>query len=339
MMTHEELEEAVPLYAIGALDRPERQALEAHLLSGCATCHAALKDYQGVAALLPFGLNPAVPPRTLKAKVMASRTSGAVVSSDEKQAARSSLEPGDWMNHLFPPINPVRSWTLQLALGFASVLLLAGIGFVAWNAYSRNAREAQQIDQLQTALQREALKVTALQKDTAEREKVLRQAREELDLQRNDLTELRETLVQREAELDNVRTLLSQRDASMQRLVRQQEEFSALLKSPHAKVVALSGSELAKESGAFLLFDPVTKKAWLYAFNLPALPSGKVYQLWAIDEKPVSAGVFNPDPGQKGRLMIRNLPDFSRMKTFAISVEPTGGRPQPTGAIYLMGQT
>jgi anti-sigma-K factor RskA len=125
----------------------------------------------------------------------------------------------------------------------------------------------------------------------------------------------------------------------MQRLVRQQEDFSTLLKSPHAKVVALSGSELAKESGAFLLFDPVTKKAWLYAFNLPALPSGKVYQLWAIDEKPVSAGVFNPDPGQKGRLMIKSLPEFSKMKTFAISVEPTGGRPQPTGAIYLIGQT
>ena len=128
-MTHKELEEAVPLYAIGALDRPERQALEAHLLSGCATCHAALKDYQGVAALIPFGLSPAVPPSTLKAKVTASKTSGAVVSSDEKQAARSSLEPGDWMNHLFPPISPVRSWTFQLALGFASVLLLAGIGF------------------------------------------------------------------------------------------------------------------------------------------------------------------------------------------------------------------
>ena len=30
-MTHEELEEAVPLYAIGALERSERQAIEAHL--------------------------------------------------------------------------------------------------------------------------------------------------------------------------------------------------------------------------------------------------------------------------------------------------------------------
>ena len=49
-MTHEELEESVPLYAAGALDRIERPALEAHLLSGCASCHSALKDYQSVAA-------------------------------------------------------------------------------------------------------------------------------------------------------------------------------------------------------------------------------------------------------------------------------------------------
>src|SRR5207253_846074 len=57
-MTHDALEESVPLYAAGALDRIERQALEAHLLSGCASCHSALKDYQSVAALLPLALTP-----------------------------------------------------------------------------------------------------------------------------------------------------------------------------------------------------------------------------------------------------------------------------------------
>jgi hypothetical protein len=51
-MKHEELEESVPLYAAGALDRVERQALEAHLLSGCASCHSTLKGYQSIAALL-----------------------------------------------------------------------------------------------------------------------------------------------------------------------------------------------------------------------------------------------------------------------------------------------
>lgn len=36
-MTHEELESAVPLYAAGTLEQTKRQALDAHLLSGCAS--------------------------------------------------------------------------------------------------------------------------------------------------------------------------------------------------------------------------------------------------------------------------------------------------------------
>ena len=59
-MTHDALEESVPLYAAGALDRIERQALEAHLLSGCASCHSALKNYQSIAALLPLARSGAL---------------------------------------------------------------------------------------------------------------------------------------------------------------------------------------------------------------------------------------------------------------------------------------
>jgi anti-sigma-K factor RskA len=121
--------------------------------------------------------------------------------------------------------------------------------------------------------------------------------------------------------------------------MRQSEEVIALLKSPSSKVVSLAGSDVAKDAGALFLFDLATKKAWLYAFNLPQLPGGKVYQLWAIDERPVSAGIFGVDSGQKGRLLIKNMPGLSRMKKFAVTLEPDGGRPQPTGAIYLVGQT
>ena len=116
-MTHEELEDAVPLYAIGALERSERQAIEAHLLSGCAACHAALKDYQTVASLLPFGLTPATPPNTLKAKIMMAPTPIAGAVEAEQAGPKSSLEPGEWMNHLFPPIAPARSLPFRLAMG------------------------------------------------------------------------------------------------------------------------------------------------------------------------------------------------------------------------------
>ncbi len=338
-MTHEELEEAVPLYAIGALERTERQAIEAHLLSGCASCHAALKDYQSVASLLPFGLTPATPPKTLKAKIMAARNPIPAAAESEKATVRPSLEPGEWMNHLFPPISPVRSWPFRLAMGIAAVLIVAGAAYLGWLYYTQTTHSSGQIEQLQAALQKEAARATALQTEIKQREQSLGELKSELEQKATELTDLKDQLIQRDAELDDLRTQLAQRDTSMLRLARQNEEVTNLLKSPASKVVALSGSDMAKEAGAFLLFDPVTKKAWLYAFNLPALPSGKVYQLWAIDDRPVSAGIFGVDSGQKGRLLIRSLPEFSRMKKFAVSIEPEGGRPQPTGAIYLIGQT
>ncbi|MGZ8383177.1 MAG: anti-sigma factor domain-containing protein [Nitrospira sp.] len=337
-MTHEELEEAIPLYAIGALERSERQAIEAHLLSGCAACHAALKDYQTVASLLPFGLTPATPPNTLKAKIMSAPAPLAGAAEMEKPAGRSSLEPGEWMNHLFPPIAPARSWPFHLAVGFAACALVAGGSYLAWLSYSQSTQHSGEIQRLQTAVQQATARMTTLQSDLQQREQAVGTLKSELDQRATEVAELRDQVIQREAELEDVRTQLTQRDSSLQRLARQNEEFVSFFKNPASKVVSLSGSEMAKSAGAFLLFDPVTKKAWLYAFNLPALPNGKVYQLWAIDDKPVSAGVFGLDTGQKGRMLIKNLHEFSRMKKFAVTVEPDGGLPQPTGAIYLVGQ-
>jgi anti-sigma-K factor RskA len=336
-MTHEELEEAVPLYAIGALERSERQAIEAHLLSGCAACHAALKDYQNVASLLPFGLTPATPPNTLKSKILMAPASATSQTETEQPGPRSSLEPGEWMNHLFPPITPARSLPFRFAMGFAAVVVVFGGGYLAWMTYTQTAQRSGEILQLQAAVQQEASRVTSLQSELRQREQALQSLKSDLEQRTTEVAELRDQLLQREAELDDAHAQLTQHDSSLQRLARQGEEFVGVFKNSSSKVVSLSGSDMAKSAGAFLLFDPSTKKAWLYAFNLPALPNGKVYQLWAVDEKPVSAGVFALDAGQKARMLIKNMAEFPRMKKFAVTIEPDGGRPEPTGAIYLIG--
>ncbi|MBS0172294.1 MAG: anti-sigma factor [Nitrospira sp.] len=337
-MTHEELEEAVPLYAIGALERSERQAIEAHLLSGCTACHAALKDYQTVASLLPFGLTPATPPNTLKAKIMMAPSSTTSHADTEPSAPRSSLEPGEWMNHLFPPITPARSLPFRFAMGFAVLAILVGGGYLAWLSYTQAQQRSGEIQQLQAAVQQSSTRVATLQTELQQRDQQLGAVKSDLEQRTTEVAELRDQLLQREAELDDAHAQLTQHDSTLQRLARQSEEFAGLFKNPTSKVVSLSGSEIAKSAGAFLLFDPATKKAWLYAFNLPALPSGKVYQLWAIDDKPVSAGVFALDAGQKARMLIKHMGEFPKMKKFAVTVEPDGGRPEPTGAIYLIGQ-
>ena len=338
-MTHEELEESVPLYAAGALDRSERQALEAHLLSGCVSCHAALKGYQSVAALLPLALSPITPPRSLKATIMAERNPAPLpAEAAPNESARQSLEPGEWMNHLFPPVAPARSSSLPWALGFATLLIVAVGGYVAWSVSTERSITTSNIQQLEASLKETSTKFENLQHEVSGQANTLTELRNELQQRMNEVAEAKEQLTKREAELEEMRVQLSQR-ANTRAVEAPQDELATLLRIPNAKTVSLSGSDMAKQAAGFLLYDSRSQKAWLYSINLPESPAGTTYQLWAIYDKPVSIGTFNIDTGKTAHLLVKKVPSFADAKTFAVSLEPSGGRPQPTGPIYLLSQS
>ena len=71
---------------------------------------------------------------------------------------------------------------------------------------------------------------------------------------------------------------------------------------------------------------------------LPSAPSDKSYQLWLVpmNGAPISAGVFNPQNGEMSHMM-KKLPAGVTAKAFAVSLEPAGGVPQPTGPMVLVG--
>jgi hypothetical protein len=327
-MTHEELEEAVPLYAAGALDRAERQALEAHLLSGCQPCHSALKEYQSVASVLSFGLSPIQAPRALKAKIMAARNPDSLaIDNSVKEPGRPSLEPGEWMNHLFPPIVPARSFSLPWAIGFATLLIVGLGGYLVWTYTLRLSDDASKIRLLEGSLLEQTTKVANLQRDVSTRDRVLAELQVDAQRKANDAIELKSQLMEREVELDTARAQLS----AVVRGKVPQDELSAVL--------TLSGSDMAKQASALLLYNPTTQKIWLYSAHLPECPRGTAYQLWAIDQRPVSVGTFHMDAGETSHLLVKRLPEFAKAKKFAVSLEPAGGRPQPTGPIYLIGQS
>ena len=338
-MTHEELEESVPLYAAGALDRTERQALEAHLLSGCASCHSALKDYQAVAALLPLGLSPTRPPRSLKATIMAERNSAPIsAEAAHKEPARPSLEPGEWMNHLFPPVAPARSFSLPWAIGLATLLILGVGGYLAWNVAAERSVDTSKIQQLEVSLQEKSTKLASLHREVGDQTKALAELRNEMQQRANEAADAKEQLAQRDAELEEIRVQLSQRGGA--RTVRTpQDELATLLQIPNVKAVSLTGSDMAKRAAGFLLYDSRTQKVWLYSVNLPECPTGTTYQLWAILDKPVSIGTFHMDRGHTAHLLVKKVPSFTDAKTFAVSLEPSGGRPQPTGPMYLLSRS
>ena len=338
-MTHDALEESVPLYAAGALDRVERQALEAHLLSGCASCHSALKDYQSIAALLPLALSPTKPPHSLKSTIMAKRNPVPIpAEAAPNEPARQSLEPGEWMNHLFPPVAPARSSSLPWALGFAALLIVAAGGYFAWNVSTQRSLATSNIQQLEASLQEKSAKLAAVQRDLSDQAKTLVELRNELQQRTHDVAEAKEQLAQREAELEETRVQLSQQGGA-RTVGTPQDELAALLRIPNVKAVSLTGSDVAKRAAGFLLYDARTQNVWLYSMNLPESPAGTTYQLWAIHDKPVSVGTFNMDIGETVHLLVKKAPSFTAAKTFAVSLEPSGGRPQPTGPIYLLSRS
>lgn len=334
-MSHELFEETIPLYAAGALEREERQALEAHLLSGCASCHAALKEARAVAALLPYGLPPAAPPPGLRSQLLAKLApppTTTPASSRKEPAAR--LEPGEWMRHVIPP---APRWYTHPAV--APVLALLLIGSLAYAVAVRLQADDQR-QQVELTLQSELARLAALQRQVREQETLLASMRQEVDQRAGSMDDLRETLARQEGEIDALRQQLASREqeaAGLRRALAQKDDLLAFLHSPRVKVVSLAGSAFAENAGAFVLFDPESRKAFLYGFNMPPLPAGKTYQLWAIMDKPVSAGTFGIDTGHKCRHMAKGIPNPSRITQFAVSLEPEGGRPQPTGDIYLAG--
>lgn len=208
-MSHDELEGAVPLYAVGALERVERQALEAHLLSGCIPCYARLKEYQSVAMALPFGLTITPPPRALKGKIMSSRLSPPTTESETHPRSKPSLEPGEWMNHLFPPSStPATSYAWALGTILFAVLLI--VMLFGWNSSTQMAENMEKLAQLQSQVNETSTMLATLKQQLSERTELLVQTREELQRRMAELAEVKNQLIQRETELDELKVLLIQ---------------------------------------------------------------------------------------------------------------------------------
>jgi hypothetical protein len=138
---------------------------------------------------------------------------------------------------------------------------------------------------------------------------------------------------------------LKERLSALQNSARQLEKQAAeertvldLLTAPDTlKVTLVSGSShLVPEGKAF--YNP-QKGLIFYAANLPPLPLTRTYQLWLVptNGNPISAGVFQVDAHGNGQVLLPKLPPGVAAAAFAVTVEPAGGVPQPTGPKVLIG--
>ena len=87
-----------------------------------------------------------------------------------------------------------------------------------------------------------------------------------------------------------------------------------------------------------VVWNPAADLVWFGAKDLSQLPKGKVFELWAVGESgpPVSLGTFSTD--DKGEVNLYfPAQDKKQFHQFAVTIEPTGGMPEPTGPTRLAG--
>ena len=151
-----------------------------------------------------------------------------------------------------------------------------------------------------------------------------------LQREQHDRIALAADLAAARAELSRTQTQLTRGEVERAALLG----HLAVLGASRLQQVQLAALPPAPSASARMFVDPGTGQAIFSATGLPALPNNRTYQLWFISAgKPVSAGIFEVGPQGNGRVLVQAAPPASVI--WAVTVEPAGGVPQPTGEMVL----
>ncbi len=249
------------LYALGALDGEEKQALEAHLRS-CEECARAVDGARQRVALLGLVAPAAVPSPEVKEALLRRVREERVRQTDQSRAPQRPRSSG------FAWLTP--------AFGVAAVVF-AALAAVLW---TRDAHDLRRVHELEGQL-------------------ALAQSRS-LDI------------------------------------ARAADETDKLLEMPGTVRVALMPQPGMPAGRAGVLYNAkmgmVACAGWL-----PAPPLGKSYQLWLVpmEGKPMPLRVFAG--GEWTEPVTAHVTPGMEAKAFAVTEEPEGGMPWPTGPKVLVG--
>ena len=118
--------------------------------------------------------------------------------------------------------------------------------------------------------------------------------------------------------------------------LRLNTEMIDYLTDPATRDVFLNGTDNAPEYFAMVFYNPESQRTIFRGNNLPPPPTGKQYQLWAIDAGgPKSLGVL--DLGLPGDTLLE-VDYVPQTATFAVTLEDLGGKPQPDlTALQVLG--
>lgn len=129
-MTHQELEDLMPLLALEALNAEQERRARAHLET-CDICRALLNEYQQIVDEMLAGSPAARPPQVLRPRLQAlarAQRDRAPAAPVDTSGSRLQRLPDFWRQTLKLP-----RWTVVSALGVVMLLLLTNLWlFAQW---------------------------------------------------------------------------------------------------------------------------------------------------------------------------------------------------------------
>jgi anti-sigma-K factor RskA len=122
------------------------------------------------------------------------------------------------------------------------------------------------------------------------------------------------------------------------RLVALADQRMAVLTAPDLRQVDLQGQQPVAPRASGRAFYSRSRGLVFTASDLPPLRSGRTYQLWLVTaQSPVSAGLLEIDSAGRVTQAFNTPPDIANPVAIAVTEEPAGGVPAPTGDKYLVG--
>jgi anti-sigma-K factor RskA len=141
---------------------------------------------------------------------------------------------------------------------------------------------------------------------------------------------------QRQGKIQSLQAELSAAKANSERSAAQAQAVTEVVGAPDTVQVTLLQQAGGPPGQARVLYN-ARMGLVIYSGEIAPEPADKSYQLWLVPSSgaPVNAGLVAAS--QQNEANVVHLQQGLVAKAFAITLEPRGGRPQPTGPKVLIG--
>lgn len=116
----------------------------------------------------------------------------------------------------------------------------------------------------------------------------------------------------------------------------EKEALVAAMAGPDVKIVPLSST--GRERMGRMFWNRASNEWTMVVYTMRPPKTGMTYQVWLVTkEAKISAGTFTPDSTGHAFMQAKYALERNALKAVAVTEEPAGGMPLPTGRIVVSG--